>query len=72
MFERIISRISSNMGLSREDAISSDLVKKLCADLVHGRTIIMDTKQRKIFSVETTIQLGSNLQTEPERPLFSK
>ena len=70
MFEQVISHISLSLGLNKKDALNSEFVKELCVDLVHGRTIIMDSKSRKIFSVTQNPIVEKEIDTEDIRPIF--
>ena len=52
MFQELIDRISTNLGLTMEEALQSELVKKLCMDLVNGKVIVIVSKEGKISSME--------------------
>ena len=55
MFNKVIARLGSKLGLKEEEAIKSDLVKKLCSDLIHGHVVIINSAQKKFFTVSTCI-----------------
>ena len=61
MFPQIIDRIGSILGLSNEEAMSSDLVKELCIDLVNGHLLIINSEKKKFSSIEIDAHLQSNL-----------
>jgi hypothetical protein len=54
MFDKLINRFGSNLGLSEKEAIRSDLVKKLCSDLIHGHMVVINSNQKKSFTVNTS------------------
>mgnify|MGYP006179194017 FL=1 len=54
MFDKLINRFGSNLGLSEKEAIRSDLVKKLCSDLIHGHVVVINSNQKKFFTVNTS------------------
>ena len=54
MFDKLINRFGSNLGLSEKEAIRSDLVKKLCSDLIHGHVVVINSNQKKSFTVNTS------------------
>ena len=43
MFNELIERFGSNLGLSPEEAIKSDLILNLCSDLVYGQIVIIES-----------------------------
>lgn len=53
MFNKVIARLGSKLGLKEEEARNSDLVKKLCSDLVHGHIVVINSDQKKFFTVST-------------------
>ena len=55
MFKKVIARLGSKLGLKEEEAIKSDLVKKLCSDLVHGHVVVINSDQKKVFTVSTSM-----------------
>jgi len=54
MFNKVIARLGSKLGLKEEEAIRSDLVKKLCSDLIHGHMVVINSNQKKSFTVNTS------------------
>ena len=55
MFNKVIARLGSKLGLKEEEARKSDLVNKLCSDLVHGHIVVINSDQRKFFTASTCI-----------------
>ena len=53
MFNKVIARLGSKLGLKEEEARNSDLVKKLCSDLVHGHIVVINSDQKNFFTVST-------------------
>jgi hypothetical protein len=43
MFNELIERFGSNLGLSPEEALKSDLILNLCSDLVYGQIVIIES-----------------------------
>ncbi|MEC8044379.1 MAG: hypothetical protein VX130_07290 [Verrucomicrobiota bacterium] len=39
------------LGLSKKEVLHSDLVKELCADLVNGQVIVINSEKRKFSSI---------------------
>jgi len=55
MFNKVIARLGSKLGLKEEEPIKSDLVKKLCSDLIHGHVVVINSDQKKFFTVRTSM-----------------
>ena len=53
MFNKVIARLGSKLGLKEEEVRNSDLVKKLSSDLVHGHIVVINSDQKKFFTVST-------------------
>jgi hypothetical protein len=49
MFECIIDRMAENLGIPKKDALRSNLIKKLCLELVRDQTIIINSSNNTIF-----------------------
>ncbi|MDG0963957.1 MAG: hypothetical protein P8P49_01490 [Opitutales bacterium] len=47
MFNELIERFGSTLGLSPKEAIQSELIKKLCSDLINGQVVVINSKQKK-------------------------
>ena len=47
MFNELIERFGSTLGLSPREAIQSELIKKLCSDLINGQVVVINSKQKK-------------------------
>jgi len=67
MFQELIDRISTNMGLTMEEALQSELVKKLCMDLVNGKVIVIVSKEGKISSMELEPEQSELIETQLDR-----
>ena len=52
MFPQIVDRIGSILGLTNEEAMSSDLVKELCMDLINDHLLIINSDKKKFSSIE--------------------
>ena len=64
MFNKLIDRFSSNLGLSPDEAIKSELVKKLCTDLINGQVIVIDSSQSKYLSLHLNLEQIQKKSTE--------
>ena len=67
MFQELIDRISTNLGLTMEEALQSELVKKLCMDLVNGKVIVIVSKEGKISSMELESEKSELIETRLDR-----
>jgi hypothetical protein len=67
MFQELIDRISTNLGLTMEEALQSELVKKLCMDLVNGKVIVIVSKEGKISSMELESEKNELIETQLDR-----
>ena len=67
MFQELIDRISTNLGLTMEEALQSELVKKLCMDLVNGKVIVIVSKEGKISSMELESEKSELIETHLDR-----
>ncbi len=47
MFNELIERFGSTLGLSPKEAIQSELIKKLCSDLINGQVVVINSIQKK-------------------------
>ena len=71
MFTQIVDRIGSILGLSSEEALSSDLVKELCMDLMNGQLLILHSDKKKFSSIEIDAHT-TNQSASQEDSLLSK
>jgi hypothetical protein len=67
MSQELIDRISTNLGLTMEEALQSELVKKLCMDLVNGKVIVIVSKEGKISSMELESEKSELIETQLDR-----
>ena len=72
MFQELIDRISTNMGLTMEEALQSELVKKLCMDLVNGKVIVIVSKEGKISSMELEPEQSELIETQLDRTSWTQ
>jgi hypothetical protein len=70
MFSKLIDRFSSNLGLSPEEAIKSELVKKLCTDLINGQVVVIDSAQSKYLSLPLNLEQIQEKPTELNNHTF--
>ena len=69
MFPQIIDRIGSILGLSNKEAMSSDLVKELCIDLVNGHLLIINSDKKKFSSIEIDAHSADQSASQEDRLL---
>ena len=72
MFQELIDRISTNLGLTMEEALQSELVKKLCMDLVNGKVIVIVSKEGKISSMELESEKSELIETQLDRTSWTQ
>jgi hypothetical protein len=53
MFNDLIDRFGTNLGLSHDAALQSDLVKKLCVELLHGQTVVIDSNRNEATALNS-------------------
>ena len=70
MFNELIDRFSTNLGLSPDEAIKSELVKKLCSDLVHGQVVVIDSSQSNYLSLHLNLEQIQKKSTELSNDTF--
>jgi len=70
MFSKLIDRFSSNLGLSPAEAIKSELVKKLCTDLINGQVVVIDSAQSKYLSLHLNLEQIQKKSTELNNNTF--
>ena len=69
MFPQIIDRLGSILGLSNEEAMSSDLVKELCMDLVNDHLLIINSEKKKFSSIEIDAHSADQSASQEDRLL---
>ena len=52
MFTQIVDRIGAILGLPKEEALSPELVKEFCMDLMNGKLLIINSEKKKFSSIE--------------------
>jgi len=70
MFKELIDRFSANLGLSPDEAIKSELVKKLCSDLINGQVVVIDSAQSKYLSLHLNLEQIQKKSTELNNNTF--
>jgi len=69
MFPQIIDRLGSILGLSNEEAMSSDLMKELCMDLVNDHLLIINSEKKKFSSIEIDAHSADQSASQEDRLL---
>ena len=65
MFNNLVSRFGLNLGLTEEEAIKSELVKKLCAQIIHGQIVVIDSNRDKVsaFNPEVIVESSNSAES---------
>ena len=71
MFAQIIDRIGTILGLTKEEALRSELVKEFCMDLINGQLLIINSGKKKFSSIEIDAHT-TNQSASQEDSLLSK
>jgi hypothetical protein len=60
MFNNLVTRLGLNLGLTEEEAIKSELVKKLCVQIIHGQIVVIDSNRENVSSFNPEIIVEPN------------
>jgi len=71
VFAQIIDRIGTILGLTKEEALRSELVKEFCMDLINGQLLIINSGKKKFSSIEID-EHTTNQSASQEDSLLSK
>jgi len=71
VFAQIIDRIGTILGLTKEEALRSELVKEFCMDLINGQLLIINSGKKKFSSIEIDAHT-TNQSASQEDSLLSK
>ena len=71
MFTQIVDRIGAILGLTKEEALRSELVKEFCMDLMNGQLLIINSEKKKFSSIEIDAHT-TNQSASQEDSLLSK
>ena len=71
MFTQIVDRIGAILGLTKEEALRSELVKEFCMDLINGQLLIINSGKKKFSSIEIDAHT-TNQSASQEDSLLSK
>jgi len=71
VFTQIVDRIGAILGLTKEEALRSELVKEFCMDLMNGQLLIINSEKKKFFPSKMNPILPSNLLPKKNDWLFS-
>ena len=65
MFNNLVSRFGLNLGLTKEEAMKSELVKKLCAEVILGHVVVIDSNREKVsaFNPEVIVEPNSSAES---------
>ena len=65
MFNNLVTRLGLNLGLTEEEAIKSELVKKLCAQIIHGQIVVIDSNREKVsaFNPEVIVESSNSAES---------
>tara|TARA_B100000963_G_C22510010_1_gene617900 strand:+ start:301 stop:516 length:216 start_codon:yes stop_codon:yes gene_type:complete len=60
MFNNLVTRLGLNLGLTEEEAIKSELVKKLCVQIIYGQIVVIDSNRENVSSFNPEIIVEAN------------
>ena len=69
MFTQIVYRIGTILGITKEEALRSELVKELCIDLVNGHLLIINSDKKKFSSIEIDAHSADQFASQEDRLL---
>mgnify|MGYP001332954614 CR=1 FL=1 len=69
MFTQIVDRIGTILGITKEEALRSELVKELCIDLVNGHLLIINSDKKKFSSIEIDAHSADQFASQEDRLL---
>ena len=69
MFTQIVDRIGAILGLSKEEALRSELVKEFCMDLINGQLLIINSEKKKFSSIEIEARPADQSASQEDRLL---
>ena len=69
MFTLIVDRIGAILGLTKEEALRSDLVKEIFMDLVNGHLLIINSEKKKFSSIEIDAHSADQFASQEDRLL---
>ena len=69
MFTQIVVRIGTILGLTKEEALRSDLVKEFCMDLLNGQLLIINSEKKKFSSIEIDAHSADQFASKEDRLL---
>ena len=67
MFTQIVDRIGTILGLTKEEALRSELVKEFCMDLVNGHLLIINSEKKKFSSIKNESYSAKQSASQKER-----
>ena len=67
MFTQIIDRIGTILGLTKEEALRSELVKEFCMDLINGQLLIINSEKKKFSSIKNESHSAKQSASQKER-----
>ena len=69
MFTQIVDRIGTILGLTKEEALRSDLVKEFSMDLLNGQLLIINSEKKKFSSIEIDAHSADQFASKEDRLL---
>ena len=69
MFTLIVDRIGAILGLTKEEALRSELVKEFCMVLMNGQLLIINSEKKKFSSIEIDAHSADQPASQEDRLL---
>lgn len=67
MFTQIVDRIGAILGLTKEEALRSELVKEFCMELINGQLLIINSEKKKFSSIKNESHSAKQSASQKER-----
>ena len=69
MSTQVVDWIWIILGLTKEEALRSDLVKEFCMDLLNGQLLIINSEKKKFSSIEIDAHSADQSASQEDRLL---
>ena len=69
MFTQIVDRIGAILGLTKEEALRSELVKEFCMELINGQLLIINSEKKKFSFIEIDAHSADQSASQEDRLL---
>ena len=69
MSTQVVDWIWIILGLTKEEALQSELVKEFCMDLINGQLLIINSEKKKFSSIEIIAHSADQSASQEDRLL---